>query len=178
MIVQTHPPGAPGEFYDVADLWTHDKEEFGSRGRIDTTLGVGMAAAAWAPLRRLLEADVPDRLEISDEEVVDLLDGAAERLEDSGIAVEWDPGLNQTPRAARWWSAGPADSARAFRMCSTTNALQGFSWQLSLDGKPLADEETGPSSRTLTARSSGCATAGFWSRRCRPSGPASRTSSH
>ncbi len=140
MVVRAHPPERPGEFRDVAELWSLDKEEFGSRGRIDTTMGVGMAAAAWAPLRRLLEADVPDRLELRDEEVLDLLDGAAERLESSGIALEWDSTLDQS-------LDGKVVVGSSGRLSQSVpdvfdqNALQGFSWQLSLDGTPLSDDE-------------------------------------
>ncbi len=46
MVVLAHPPERPGEFQDVADLWTLGNEEFGSRGRIDTTMGVGMVLIA------------------------------------------------------------------------------------------------------------------------------------
>ena len=140
MTVRAHPPDRPGEFEDVADLWTLGNEIFGSRGRIDTTMGVGMAAAAWAPLRRLLEADVPDRLELRDEEVLDLLDGAAERLEASGIAVEWDPELEQNLEG----KVVVGSSGRLSQSVPDVfdqNALQGFSWQLSLDGIPLSDDE-------------------------------------
>jgi len=140
IVVRAHPPERPDEYFDVADLWTLDKDEFGSRGRIDTTMGVGMAAAAWAPLRSLLEADVPDRLELRDEEVLDLLDGAAERLEASGISVEWDPDLDRS-------LSGKVVVGSSGRLSQSVpdvfdqNALQGFSWQLSLDGVPLSDEE-------------------------------------
>ena len=140
MVVRAHPPDRPGEFRDVAELWTLDKDEFGSRGRIDTTMGVGMAAAAWAPLRGLLEADVPDRMELRDEEVLDLLDGAAERLEASGVMVEWDPDLEQS-------LTGKVVVGSSGRLSQSVpdvfdqNALQGFSWQLSLDGMPLDDHE-------------------------------------
>jgi len=140
MTVRTHPPERPGEYFDVADLWTLDKEEFGSRGRIDTTMGVGMAAAAWAPLRSLLEADIPDRLELRDEEVLDLLDGAAERLEASGVMLEWDPELDQS-------LSGKVVVGSSGRLSQSVpdvfdqNALQGFSWQLSVGDEKLTDEE-------------------------------------
>ena len=141
IVVQAHLPGQPDVYYDVSKVWNEGKEKFGSRGRIDTTLGVGMAAAAWAPLRRLLEADVPDRLEIRDEEVGDLLDGAAERLEHSGISVAWDPEMNDSleARVVVGMTGGLSQSVPDV---FNDTALQGFSWQLSLDGTPLSDEET------------------------------------
>jgi superfamily II DNA or RNA helicase len=140
MVVRAHPPERPGDFRDVAELWTLDKEEFGSRGRIDTTMGVGMAAAAWAPLRSLLEADIPDRLELSDAEVLDLLDGAAERLETSGVMLEWDPDLSQN-LTGKVVVGSTGRLSQSVPDVFDQNALQGFSWQLSLDGIPLSEEE-------------------------------------
>lgn len=139
-MVRTHPPAQPGEYRDVSELWRLDKDQFGSRGRIETTLGVGMAAAAWAPLRTLLEADVPDRMELTDAEVLDLLDGSAERLESSGIVLEWDPDLDRGLHA----KVVVGSSGRLSQSVPDVfdeNVLQGFSWQLSLDGTPLDDHE-------------------------------------
>ncbi|MBN8867209.1 MAG: DEAD/DEAH box helicase [Solirubrobacterales bacterium] len=139
-VVRAHPPDRPEEYRDVAELWSLDKEEFGSRGRIDTTLGVGMAAAAWAPLRSLLDADIPDRIELSDAEVADLLDGAAERLEASGVMVEWDPELDRS-LDAKVVVGSSGRLSQSVPDVFDQNALQGFSWQLSVGGVPLDDEE-------------------------------------
>mgnify|MGYP001827139284 FL=1 len=138
--MQAHRPGRPDLFEDVEGLWSQDKEVFGSRGRIDTTLGVGMAAAAWAPLRRLLDADVPDRLRLTDTEVEDLLDGAAERLEGSGVAVSWDPALNNTLQA-RVVVGTTGSLAQSVPEVFDESAVQGFSWRIYLDGEPLSDDE-------------------------------------
>ncbi|MGB0119534.1 MAG: DEAD/DEAH box helicase [Solirubrobacterales bacterium] len=141
IIVQAHRPNAPEEFFDVSEVWNEDKEKFGSRGRIDTTLGVGMAAAAWAPLRRLLEADVPDRLEITDSEVGELLDGAAERLDHSGVGVTWDPQLDHS-LDAKVVVGTTGGLSQSVPDVFDDSALQGFSWQLSIDDTPLTSEET------------------------------------
>jgi len=141
IIVQAHRPNEPEAYFDVTEVWNEDKDKFGSRGRIDTTLGVGMAAAAWAPLRRLLEADIPDRLEITDEEVGELLDGAAERLENSGVGVTWDPELDHSLEA-RVVVGTTGGLSQSVPDVFDDSALQGFSWQLSLDGTPLSSEET------------------------------------
>lgn len=138
--MQAHRPGRPAEFEYVDELWDRDGDEFGSRGRIDTTLGVGMAAAAWAPLRRLLDADVPDRLRLSDPEVADLLDGAADRLEGSGVAVAWDPILNASLEAKV--VVGTSGSlGRSVPEVFDQSELQGFTWRIYLDGSPLSDDE-------------------------------------
>ncbi len=140
LTVRAHRPDEPDVFHDVADLWGADKEEFGSRGRIDTTLGVGIAAAAWNPLRRLLDADVPDRDVLADREVGDLLDGAAERLEGSGVAVEWAPELNRS-LDARVVVGSSGNLSQSVPDVFDENAIQGLSWQLLLDGEPLDDNE-------------------------------------
>ena len=145
--VQAHRPGRPGDFEDVADLWDRESGEFGSRGRIDTTLGVGMAAAAWAPLRRLLEADVPDRLRLSDPEVSDLLDGAADRLDGSGIELSWDPVLNDSLEA-RVVVGTSGSLGQSVPEVFDESSLQGFRWRIYLDGSPLSAEELESLART------------------------------
>ena len=140
VVVEAHPPGNPGQFEDVAAIWGESSERFGARGRIDTTLGVGMAAAAWTPLRRLLDADVPEQLELDDAEVGELLDSAAERLERSGVPVRWtaqfNPGL-----VGKVVVGSTGGLSQSVPDVFDQNALQGFSWQLSLDGKALTEVE-------------------------------------
>ncbi len=145
--VQAHRPGQPEVFEDVGFLWDQDQEAFGSRGRIDTTLGVGMAAAAWAPLRRLLEADIPDRLRLSDPEVQDLLDGAAERLEGSGVSVSWDPALNGSLEA-RVVVGTTGSLGQSVPEVFDESTLQGFTWRIYLDGTPLSPGELESLART------------------------------
>jgi SNF2 family DNA or RNA helicase len=145
--VQTHRPGDPENFHDVSAIWEEGNETFGSRGRIDTTLGVGIAAAAWAPLRRLLDADIPDQLRLSDPEVSDLLDGAAERLASSGLDLEWDPGLDSS-LDAKVVVGSVGGLARSVPEVFDENALQGFTWKITLGGEPLSEEEVDELSRT------------------------------
>ena len=145
--VQAHRPGRPDVFEDVRGLWEQDKESFGARGRIDTTLGVGMAAAAWSPLRRLLDADVPDGLRLTDPEVEDLLDGAAERLESSGVSLTWDPALNDSLEA-RVVVGSTGGLSRSVPEVFDESSLQGFSWRLYLDGVQLSPAELESLART------------------------------
>jgi SNF2 family DNA or RNA helicase len=138
--VEAHLPGRPDVFDEVGRLWEQDKETFGARGRIDTTLGVGIAAAAWSPLRRLLDADVPDGMRLSDPEIEDLLDGAAERLESSGVPLAWDPALNDTLEA-RVVVGSTGGLSQSVPEVFDESSLQGFSWRIYLDGSPLTPEE-------------------------------------
>jgi SNF2 family DNA or RNA helicase len=144
---RTHRPGDPGRFEDVASLWADEDGTFGSRGRIDTTLGVGMAAAAWAPLRRLLDADVPDRISLSDPEVSDLLDGSADRLESSGFEIEWDPDLDRS-LDAKVVVGSVGSLNRSVPEVFDESALQGFRWKITLGGKPLSADEMEDLART------------------------------
>ncbi len=147
IVALTHRPGEPEVFEEVGLLWGEGNETFGSRGRIDTTLGVGMAAAAWQPLRRLLDADVPDRLRLADHEVSDLLDGAAERLEGSGIAIEWDPDLDNS-LDARVVVGSVGSLNQSVPEVFDETALQGFTWKITLGGAPLTAEELEDLART------------------------------
>ena len=140
LVVQTFKPGHEGEFEDVATLWDAPKEDFGSRGRIDTTLAVGIAAAAWSPLRRLLDADVPSGIAVSDGEIGELLNEAAERLAGSGVRIDWDEALDSS------LSAKVVIGRRGGLMQSVPDVfddtkLEGLSWELSLDGVALTEEE-------------------------------------
>lgn len=139
LTVEAPRPGEPEYFHPVDELWT-DNDGFGSRGRIDTTMGVGIAAAAWNPLRRLLDADVPSGLRLSDHEVLDLLDGAADRLEQSGVSLAWAADLNRGLDAhVEVGSSGKL--SQSVPDVFDQNVTQGLSWQLTLDGMRLTDEE-------------------------------------
>ncbi|MFM8791763.1 MAG: DEAD/DEAH box helicase [Solirubrobacterales bacterium] len=131
--------GGEGDFRPVAEFWG-DEDSFGSRGRIDTTMEVGRAAAIWSPLRGLLEQDLPDRTALSIDDLGELVDGVAERLTEAGLPVEWaeglDPGLRSTLVAG--------SSARP--LTSVPDAFDGddpvaLTWRLSIDGEALSDEE-------------------------------------
>ena len=126
-------------FRPVGDFWG-DEESFGSRGRIDTTMEVGRAAAIWSPLRGLLHQDLPDRTGLSIDDLGELVDGALGRLTEAGIPVEWGEGLDPGLRSVL--VAG--SSGRP--LSSVPDAFDGddpvaLTWRLSIDGEPLSDEE-------------------------------------
>jgi SNF2 family DNA or RNA helicase len=106
-----------------------------------------MAAAAWAPLRRLLDADVPDRINLSDPEVSDLLDGSADRLETSGVRIEWDPVLDRS-LDARVVVGSVGSLNQSVPEVFDESALQGFRWKITLGGEALAGEEVEELART------------------------------
>lgn len=124
----------------MTDLWDDQSAGFGSRGRIDTTLGVGIAAAAWNPLRRVLDSDVPAGTTLGDHEVLDLLDGAADRLETSGVRMEWARDLSHG-LSAHVVVGSTGRLSRSVPDVFDQNVVQGLAWQLTLDGDPLTGEE-------------------------------------
>jgi SNF2 family DNA or RNA helicase len=106
-----------------------------------------MAAAAWAPLRRLLDADIPDRIILTDPEVSDLLDGSADRLEASGVKIEWDPVLDRS-LDARVVVGSVGSLNQSVPEVFDESALQGFRWKITLGGEALSGEEVEELART------------------------------
>ncbi|MFI5987772.1 DEAD/DEAH box helicase [Streptomyces sp. NPDC051555] len=94
--LQLHSLADPTVLADAAEVWAAPADAlpgFGPRTRIDTMLALRRAARVWEPLGRILDRPVPDALELSDDELADLLQDAAERLDAAGIAVHWPKDL-------------------------------------------------------------------------------------
>jgi superfamily II DNA or RNA helicase len=93
------------------------------------------AARVWAPLARLLDLAVPDRVELADAEVLDLLGDGGARLADAGIPVYWPRELNRDVTAT---ATVHGDDLPSF---FAAEGLLEFNWQVALGGEPLTDEE-------------------------------------
>ena len=137
--VLVSPTGLDSGFEPIGVHWS-EEETFGSRGRIDTTMLLGRAAAAWQPMRQLLALDLPDAMDISVDEVGELLDDAGERLGGAGISVVWADGLD--PGLSASLVAGESGN----RLSSVPDAFDGedpvaLSWQLGFEGQQLTDSE-------------------------------------
>lgn len=137
--VEARDPASPDLFLPTAVLW-RDDQRFGSSGRIDATMEIGRAAAAWRPLRRLLEPDVPERIELEVGELGELIDSGRDRLGAAGIRLDFDQGLDPG------LDVSVAVGSSGTRLSSVADAFDGsdpiaFRWVLSLDGAPLDDEE-------------------------------------
>ncbi|HEY0617573.1 MAG TPA: SNF2 helicase-associated domain-containing protein, partial [Kribbella sp.] len=139
-VVQLHSLKDPTLVRDAAEVWAEDLAGFGPRARIDATLAIRRAARVWAPLNRLLDSVVPDRMELADEEVGDLLAGGAQRLSAAGVDLHWPRSLGRalTARAAITSADGPPSDMPKF---FSGGATLDFSWQVALGNDPLTDEE-------------------------------------
>ncbi len=115
-VVQLHSLKDPTLVRDASDVWAEDVTGFGPRARIDATLAIRRAARVWTPLGRLLDSAVPDRMELSDEEVAELLAGGAQRLAAAGVELHWPRSLGRalTARAAITSPDGPPSDLPGF----------------------------------------------------------------
>ncbi|HEY3512956.1 MAG TPA: SNF2 helicase-associated domain-containing protein, partial [Kribbella sp.] len=139
-VVQLHSLKDPTLVSDADDVWSTDVPGFGPRARIDATLAIRRAARVWRPLGQLLESAVPDRMELADEEVADLLAGSAQRLAAAGVDVHWPRSLARslTARAAITSADGPPSDLPGFFQGDRT---LDFSWQIAVGDDPLTAEE-------------------------------------
>ena len=130
-VLQVHSMTEPGLVADAAAVWAG--EAFGHQERLDAVLELRHAAQAWQPLSRLLELAVPDQLELSDEEVGDLVARGERALSDVGVAVHWPRELTRDVTASTL--VGGTELPSFF------DGVLDFSWQLSVDGRALSEAE-------------------------------------
>ncbi|MEU4194471.1 DEAD/DEAH box helicase [Kribbella sp. NPDC026611] len=138
--VQLHSLKDPTLVRDADDVWSADVPGFGPRARIDATLAIRRAARVWPALARLLESAVPDRMELADDEVAELLAGYAQRLATAGVEVHWPRSLGRalTARAAITSDdRAPTDMPSFFGGDATLD----FSWQVAVGDDPLTEAE-------------------------------------
>ncbi len=130
-VLQVHSMTEPGLVADAAAVWSG--AAFGHQERLDAALELRHAAQAWQPLSRLLELAVPDQLELSDDEVRDLVAVGERALSDIGVAVHWPRELTRDVTATT--VVGGTELPSFF------DGVLDFSWQLSVDGRALSDAE-------------------------------------
>ncbi|TGB08732.1 DEAD/DEAH box helicase [Streptomyces sp. MZ04] len=141
-IVQVQDVEPPQDLMDAGSLWRRpapagspdDARQMGTR------VALRGAARAWPPLQRLLDAEVPDALELSVEEVEDLLGDAVTDLASAGCEVHWPRDLvrSLTVRAI----LAPKRPGGAPSGLLGPDSLLSFRWQAALaGGEDLTDAE-------------------------------------
>ncbi|ATL87664.1 DEAD/DEAH box helicase [Streptomyces malaysiensis] len=147
-VLQLHSLTDPALVADAADVWAGTSPiapALGPRARMDALLTLRRAVRAWAPLSPLLSAAVPDALDLTDEEVAELLGPAAGALDAAGVQVHWPRELARglTARAV----IGPDDdeaqddTGPRFPAFLSADALLRFSWRFAVGDQELTRAE-------------------------------------
>ncbi|WP_233226202.1 DEAD/DEAH box helicase [Amycolatopsis sp. CA-126428] len=132
----------PSLVVEAATLWDAPDavlNRLGDQVETQLLLGLRRGARAWAPLGRVLAQATPASLELSDEEVVDLLTDGARDLGGAGIEVLWSKGLFAAEVKAKA-SATQAPASVTEAEFALRSLLE-FRWQLSLGGEQLTEAE-------------------------------------
>ncbi|WP_370370607.1 DEAD/DEAH box helicase [Catenulispora sp. GP43] len=143
-VTQLHSLADPTAVRDVGAAWTSlvtgPGREAGARTQIEVLLTVRRAARVWPPLARLLATAAPAVLELSDDEVFDLLGEAAPRLSAAGVDVHLPKELARslTARAVLDAPKRPGSDLRSY---FDTGSLLAFRWELAIGGQALTDAE-------------------------------------
>ncbi len=149
IVLQAHDVDDETHFTDAEQLWRVEPGEagesghgFSRRARVNLSVALREAVAAWAPLERLLREQVPDRMVLDSDELTDLLDQGLGALDALGVDVFWPRGLRQelipqgrvevTPRP----SEGPL-----MKGLFGPETLFAFDWRLALGDDTLTDDE-------------------------------------
>ncbi|WP_256726292.1 DEAD/DEAH box helicase [Streptomyces sp. MNU77] len=131
-VVQVQDVDPPRDLVDAGALWRRPAPPGSSDAarKEGTLVALRGATRAWSPLERLLDAAVPDALEVRAEEVDDLFGDAVDDLIAAGCAVHWPRDLvrSLTMRAV----LGPKTPGAAPSGRLGPDALLGFRWQAAL----------------------------------------------
>nr|WP_308406307.1 DEAD/DEAH box helicase [Streptomyces sp. AC602_WCS936] len=138
LVPRAHSLADPTLALDADDLFARADHALGPRAQADMVLAVRRATGVWEPLGRLLP--VPGALDLTDQELRELLGGAEGRLAGHGIDVTWPEAATGalTARAVAGADRVPPADLRSFFGGDGTVDLR---WRVELDGEPLTDQE-------------------------------------
>jgi len=129
---------------DAAELWNAAgavRQRFGADADAQLLLALRRGARAWAPLDRFLAERSPDRLELADHEVEQLLGEAAEALAAAGFELLWPAeltgGLSVRARTATVTTAPGGSVGPGVGL----DQLVSFDWQVALGDDTLTAAE-------------------------------------
>ncbi|MFI5606656.1 DEAD/DEAH box helicase [Amycolatopsis sp. NPDC051903] len=129
-VVQVH-----GEtLSDAADVW-HSGDQ---ATRHEVLLVLRRCAEVWPSLTPLLAAPVPAEVPLGDEELGELLGGAADRLAGLGVAVHWPAALTRLTARAVVHAPDVPEDVRGF---FGGGPALGLDWQLALGTSTLSAAE-------------------------------------
>ncbi|MCZ7434542.1 DEAD/DEAH box helicase [Streptomyces sp. WMMC1477] len=144
-VLQVHSVEGPTAVADAAELWTDAPAAtgFGPRARTDALVTLRKAAAAWEPLRPLLNAAVPDCVELADEDVTSLLSPVTGRaLAAAGLEVHWPRELVRSLSARAVIGAPPERGTPVGGVSPLSpGALFDFTWRVAVGGQELTAAE-------------------------------------
>ncbi len=153
VVPQLHDREDPTHLVDAEQLWlaTGEDHGFARRARLSAGKALREAAAAWLPLDRLLQRQVPDRLVLGGDDLADLLEHGLGTLAGIGVDVFWPRGLRGELTGVASVDVVGAPPARRTQQEDKLmtglfgpEALFSFDWRLALGEEPadrLTDEE-------------------------------------
>ena len=135
-VVQLHSLSDPGMVSDAAEVWAGAGK---ARAQSQALVVLRRAARVWPALNSLLHKEIPDEIILLDDEVRQLLAGAADRLAAKGVPVHWPKELSRelVTRVAIGGGAAPRDLPG---FLGGGEALR-FDWQVALGDDPLTKDE-------------------------------------
>jgi len=152
LVLQVHDQANPLHLADAAQLWTESgptaTHGFGDRARTHASQALREAANAWPVLERFQDLRIPDQLELDGLELAHLLEEGVERLRQAGIQVMWPRELDRglTTRQV----LAPKHDNPLMTGLFGPDAMFSFSWQVSLHGEPLTQDEMDELARAAT----------------------------
>jgi superfamily II DNA or RNA helicase len=136
VVVQLHSLADPGLVSDAAEVWAGAGR---TRAQSQAIVVLRRAARVWPALDAVLHKAVPDEFVLLDEEVRQLVGGAADRLAAKGVPVHWPKDLARqlVTRVAIGGDSPPRDMPG---FLGGDQALR-FDWQVALGDDPLTRDE-------------------------------------